>query len=139
MFALSFIPRTDNKAPNGLGCVDVALFWRYNNMIKQTANLLRIDVCREMAVRSRIELVKECEEDCKMNRVNLLRLAVVTWIACILTTILSLIWFYSQSMDYRHEVEENVRQHLDTISQVYMSILPVSMHNVPMHASIFYK
>lgn len=54
----------DNKAPNGLACADVALFWRYHNMLRQTANVLRIE-----------------------------------------------------SMDYRHEVEESIRQQLDHIAQ----------------------
>lgn len=33
----------DNKAPNGLACADVALFWRYSNMVNATANVLRLE------------------------------------------------------------------------------------------------
>eukprot|EP00048_Salpingoeca_helianthica_P011798 m.170518 g.170518 ORF g.170518 m.170518 type:complete len:898 (+) comp15276_c5_seq1:542-3235(+) len=31
------------KAPNGLGCTDVAMFWRYSNMVNATANVLRLE------------------------------------------------------------------------------------------------
>lgn len=34
---------SDSKSPNGLGCADVALFWRYQNMANATANRLRVE------------------------------------------------------------------------------------------------